>query len=186
MKPLDVLIADLQALPAPPTDRGRVERLVVRPARGTRETPDAVHLSVQSGVAGDRWQTRAARYGARYADRQVTLIRADVARVLTEPKDAQWTGDNLHLDIDLSVDNLPVGSQMQVGEALIELSAKPHTGCKRFRDRFGDDAARVNAHPLFTGQRIRGALGRIVRDGQVRIGDPVVVIRRGLDEGAKP
>ncbi|MEL6345277.1 MAG: MOSC domain-containing protein [Myxococcota bacterium] len=183
MKTLNQLLVALSALPQAPADAGALRRIVVRPGRGTRETPDDVVLDPETGIDGDRWRERAARYGARYAERQVTLIRADVARVLTEPIDAKWTGDNFHVDIDLSTHNLPAGSRLQIGDhAVIEISTKPHSGCKRFRERFGDDAARVNSHPDVRDQRIRGALARVIVGGHVKTGDRIQVVRRGVDD----
>jgi MOSC domain-containing protein YiiM len=82
-------------------------------------------------------------------------------------------GDNLIVDMDLSEANLPAGQKLAVGEALIEVTDHPHTGCGKFTRRFGQDAVRfINAEerrPL----RLRGLYARILKAGAVRVGDAV-------------
>jgi len=180
---LDTLSAQLQALPHPDRDVGVLDQVVIRPARGHRGVLRTAWLDTEAGVRGDRWSERAARYPGRYDLRQVTLIRSDVARVLTAPQHPMWTGDNLHVHIDLSVENLPVGSQLQIGgSAVIEMSRLPHLGCARFRDRFGVAAARINSAPAFKGWRLRGAMAVVVCSGRISQGDRVIVVRRNMGE----
>ena len=178
MDDLDTLAQKLLALPPPPAAQGRLVELVVRPARGERRRPAAAWLTAAGGVEGDRWRERAALHRGRYAQRQVTGIRADVAAVLSGALDPMWTGDNLHLHLDLSTTNLPTGSRLQVGGAVLEVSAKPHMGCRRFRARFGEAAARINSDPRFAGWRLRGVMLTVVADGIVRPSDRVVVLQR--------
>ncbi len=82
-------------------------------------------------------------------------------------------GDQLYVDFDLSEDNLPAGTRLAVGEALIEVTAIPHTGCAKFIDRYGLAAQRwVNSQ---TGRRLRlrGINTRVVKPGTIRVGDRV-------------
>lgn len=173
------LLDALLALPLPPKDIGRLDRIIARPQRGARaDLPSAV-LAVGGGVQGDRWAERAAKLGARIADREVTLIRTDIAAVLTAPKDPMWTGDNLHVTLDISVHNLPAGSLLRLGEAaVLEVTARRHLGCRRFAERFGREARAVNGAPPVKGWRVRGAMLRVRVGGRVNVGDPVVVEQR--------
>ena len=82
-------------------------------------------------------------------------------------------GDQLYVDLDLSVDNLPAGTRLAVGEAVLEMTAEPHTGCGKFSARFGSEAIKfVNKSP---GRelRLRGVNARVVTPGTVRVGDAV-------------
>ncbi|MFT5681949.1 MAG: MOSC domain-containing protein YiiM [Myxococcota bacterium] len=173
------LADSILALPSPPRDVGTLVRLVVRPAIGERRQPAAAILTPQRGIEGDRWANRAALYPSRYALRQVSAMRADVADVLTGDKDPILTGDNLHLDLDLSYDNLPTHSRIRVGTAILAVTPKRHSGCKKFRDRFGNTAAKLNGDPRFYDWRLRGVLLVVVEGGVVRPGDAVAVIHRG-------
>lgn len=175
---MSTLAERIAALPPPPRDVGTLVRLIIRPATGQRREPPAAILSPEHGVEGDRWQQRALRYPRRYRDRQVTAIRADVAAALAGAQDAALTGDNLHLDLDLSEDNLPIGSRIQVGTAVLQVTPKRHTSCRKFRVRFGEEAARLNGQPQFYRWRLRGVMLRVVEGGVVRPGDAAVVIHR--------
>lgn len=167
------------ALPPPPKDAGTLVRLVVRPGIGERRQPAAAILTPERGIEGDRWEKRAALYPARYALRQVSAMRADVADVLTGAQDATLTGDNLHLHLDISQENLPAGSHIRVGTAVLTVTPKRHTGCRKFQTRFGKEARRLNGDPRFYTWRLRGMMLRVVQGGVARPGDAVVVIYRG-------
>jgi len=172
-------VAKLQSLPAPPKDRGVVELIVLRPSRGERQTPASVMAVVNGGLEGDRWARRSALLPRRYANRDVTAINAGVARTLVGDKPPALTGDNLHLDLDLSAANLPVGTRVRVGEAVLAVSPKPHMGCNKFAARFGRDAQRVNGDPAMKGRRIRGVMLVVAEGGLIRTGDAVEVLREG-------
>lgn len=173
------LAEQIAALSPPPKDIGTLVRLVVRPAVGERRQPAAAILSPARGIEGDRWEKRARLYPSRYALRQVSAMRADVADVLVGDQEPSLTGDNLHLDLDLSTGNLPTHSRIRVGTAVLEVTPKRHTGCRKFRQRFGDEAAKMNGDPRFYDWRIRGVLLQVVEGGVVRPGDAVVVVSRG-------
>jgi len=170
-------VAKLQALPPPPKDRGTVTLIVLRPDRGDRLTPTQTRAVINGGLEGDRWARRSALLPGRYANRDITAINTDVARTLVGDQPPELTGDNLHLDLDLSVGNLPVGTHLRVGEALLVVSPKPHMGCNKFAKRFGRDAQRVNGDPALKGRRIRGVMLVVVEGGAVRVSDAVEVIR---------
>jgi MOSC domain-containing protein YiiM len=82
-------------------------------------------------------------------------------------------GDQLFVDFDISVGNLPAGSLLEIGEAVLRVSEEPHLGCAKFVERFGTEAMRfVNSR---TGRRLRlrGMNTRVVVPGTVRVGDLV-------------
>jgi hypothetical protein len=51
------------------------------------------------------------------------------------------------------------------------VSAKPHTGCKKFLARFGQQAVDFVNSPLGLKLHLRGINARIVQPGTVRVGD---------------
>jgi hypothetical protein len=165
----------LPTICAAPADEGTIELIVRRPAVGQRELLDVAALDLAVGLLGDVWSTRGSSStpdGKANPDAQVTMINARLIALLA-PRPDQWAlaGDQLYVDLDLSVENLPPGTRLAFGDAEIEVSAKPHTGCAKFRDRFGVDAVRfVNAHPEL---RLRGANTRVVVGGRFRRGDTI-------------
>jgi MOSC domain-containing protein YiiM len=162
-------------LPRSPLDGGTVERCVVRRGTGERDTPDAVHVSPEGGVEGDRW---AADAHAR-AGNQVSLVNVHVLRALTDgdPRRMALSGDNLQVDLDLSEANLPVGTRLAIGDALLEVTPDPHRPCRSFAERYGAIGAKRVTRANRKGLRGRGVLARVVRGGTVRVGDRISVER---------
>jgi MOSC domain-containing protein YiiM len=155
----------------------RLESIVVRPSRGERVVLDEVRLDPAFGVEGDDWAARGSRNtadGSADPDCQVTLINVRVLEAV-EPDRSRWplAGDQLLVDLDLSVDALPPGSRIEIGSAVLEMSATPHTGCAAFSARFGSDALRWINTPEGRAHRRRGANARVIRAGTVRVGDPI-------------
>jgi hypothetical protein len=165
----------LSTIGAAPADNGTIELIVRRPGVGRRELLGHAELDLELGLVGDTWSTRGSSStpdGRANPDAQVTMINTRLIGLLAASPE-QWAlaGDQLYVDLDLSVENLPPSSRLAFGEAVIEVSAKPHTGCAKFRDRFGVDAVRfVNAHPEL---RLRGANTRVVVAGAFRCGDVI-------------
>ncbi|MES1213281.1 MAG: MOSC domain-containing protein [Singulisphaera sp.] len=160
-----------------PRDTGTVELIVRRPRAGEREVVSAALLDVEVGLVGDNWLTRGSRHtpdGSADATAQLTLMNARAIAAIATAKDA-WplAGDQLFVDFDLSDSHLPPGTRLQVGSALIEVTATPHTGCKLFAARFGVDAVKFVNSPRGKQLHLRGINARIVRSGEVRVGDKV-------------
>ena len=175
VRDIETLEAQLRALPPAPRRVGRLDRIVIRPARGERQELSTATVTVGGGIDGDRWGVRAAQLGERVADREVTLIRTDFAAVLAGEQSPRETGDNLHVWLDISEENLPPGSRLRIGAAVLEVSPKRHSGCQRFRERFGAPAGAVNGRPAVRGWRVRGLLLRVVEGGTISVGAPVVI-----------
>jgi MOSC domain-containing protein YiiM len=163
----------LRALAQAPAREGRVGLLVRRLPNEGRETPEMVALGVDDGVVGDRWGLgRSPKL-----DAQVTLMREDVARLLCDGADPALLGDNLFATIDTSAANLPAGTRVLVGDAVCEVTPKPHTGCHKFAARVGQEALDVTRDPVWKDQQLRGVHLRVLVSGRVRRGDPIRVMR---------
>ena len=112
--------------------------------------------------------------GSAHPEAQVTIINSRLLALIAQ-SDERWelSGDQLIVDLDISVDNLPAGTQLSVGSAVIEVSKKPHTGCGKFAQRFGKDALRFISTPRGNALRLRGVNTRVIQSGSVRVGDGV-------------
>ena len=162
---------------AAPRDDGVVALIVRRPAVDEREAVDEAVLDVADGLVGDGWLARGSRSRPdRSADpeAQITIMSTRVLAAI-EPDASRWplAGDQLYLDMDLSVGNLPPGTRLAIGGAVVEVSETPHTGCSKFSARFGSDAQRWINSPAGRELRMRGLNARIVQGGVVRVGDAV-------------
>jgi hypothetical protein len=167
----------LDHIRAAPADGGTVELIVRRPAVDEREIVTEARLTIQEGLEGDTWSVRGSTRtsdGGPNPDAQLTLMNARVAEGIAPDRES-WSlaGDQLYVDLDLSRANLPPGSRVQIGSAVIELSEPPHTGCAKFSSRFGVDALKFVNSPLGRELRLRGANCRVVVAGTVRIGDVI-------------
>jgi hypothetical protein len=160
-----------------PSDVGRVELIVRRPAVDEREVLDEGTLDLDEGLVGDNWRIRGSSRtpdGSAHPDTQLNVINARLSSlVAVEPERRALAGDQLHLDLDLSHDNLPPGTRLALGQAVIEITEIPHTGCAKFRARFGADALRFVNSPVGRQLRLRGLNAKVVVAGAVRQGDEV-------------
>jgi hypothetical protein len=160
-----------------PRDGGRVILVVRRPAVGERELPDEALLDPVAGLAGDNWLTRGSKStpdGSADLRRQVTLMNARLAELVAGGKERMaLAGDQIYVDFDISVDNLPAGTRLAVGDAVLEVSDVPHLGCAKFVERFGEEAMRFVNSRVGRQLRLRGMNARVVRAGIVRPGDTV-------------
>lgn len=160
-----------------PSDVGRVELIVRRPAVDEREVLDEGTLDLDEGLVGDTWKSRGSSRttdGAAHPDMQLNVINARLSSlVAVDPERRALAGDQLHLDLDLSQANLPPGTRLALGSAVIEVTEIPHSGCAKFRARFGADALRFVNSPVGRELRLRGLNAKVVIAGTVRQGDDV-------------
>ncbi len=166
-----------------PVDGGTVEMIVSRPARGERAVLDEAVLDTTVGLIGDCWLERGSRTGvdgAALPDRQLTLMNARFVALVAGARD-RWplAGDQLYVELDVSKANLPPGTRLTVGDAVVEITDAPHTGCAKFVERFGKDAARFVNTGIGLELRLRGVNARVVTGGAVRTGDQVRVLAAG-------
>jgi hypothetical protein len=171
----------LAALPAAPRDRGTLALMVARGPNGERHLPSVAELTRTNGMPGDRWAGDD-RYGPEY---QLATMNVEVARLVANGQPLELHGDNLFLDLDVSVDNLPVGSRLALGSSLLEVTPQAHNGCKKWVQRFGLDAMHLNRAAGYRPRRLRGLYLRVVEDGSAHVGDAIVVVSRGPACGAR-
>lgn len=164
----------LNALPGGREDRGSVALLMRRREGGRRETLDRAILAPAAGVPGDAW----GRAAQPIPDMQIAVMQKDVAELIANGQPLALFGDCLILDLDLSAANLPAGSRVRVGGAILEVTPTPHNGCRKFRARFGDGALRFVSVRELRHRNLRGIYMRVAEGGEVAAGDPVEVISR--------
>lgn len=171
------LEAGLEEILAAPKDEGVVDLIVRRPRTDEREVLDEGVLTPEEGLRGDDWLSRASRASADHfpdPETQITLMSSRVIDLLAGDR-SRWplAGDQLFVDIDLTPENLPPGTRLRVGEATLEVSNEPHTGCAKFTTRFGSAAIRFVNSPSGRALRLRGIYARVVEAGTVRPGDAI-------------
>ncbi len=158
-----------------PKNDGALELIVRRPQTDKREILPEATLDVVEGLMGDNWKARGSSSTPDQSanpDMQITVMNSRVIALLARDK-ARWplAGDQLFIDLHLGIDHLPPGTQLGIGSAIIEISAPPHTGCKKFLARFGPEALQFVNSPEGRQLRLRGLNARIVRSGVIRVGD---------------
>jgi MOSC domain-containing protein YiiM len=172
---LEAAIARLE--PAP-RDQGRVALLVARGPNGERTLHSEALLTEDAGMPGDRWVSQD-KYGPEY---QLATMRADFARVIANGQPLELHGDNLFLELDLSSENLPTGSLVRLGQALLRVTPQAHNGCKKWVQRFGLAPMQMNLDPVHRHVHLRGIYFQVVEAGHVRPGDAAVVLERAQGE----
>jgi hypothetical protein len=172
----------LQHVREAPLDDGELILIVRRPDIDQRETLNVGELSIERGLVGDNWHVKPSRRtddGSPHPDMQINIINVRLLEML-EPDRARWSlaGDQLYVDLDLREENLPAGTRLAIGDAVLEVTAQPHTGCAKFAERFGRDAALFVNSPRGRSLRLRGINARIITAGTIRTGDRVCVQRQ--------
>jgi MOSC domain-containing protein YiiM len=163
---------------ASPSDVGKLEAIVIRPASNERRTLTTALLTPEGGVEGDRWATDGYYKKADgKPDRrsQVSLMNARFLRQIAGSDETMClAGDNLILDLDLGDVNLPAGTRLVIGDdVVIEVNDKSHTGCAKLSRRYGDEAKQFMNHESRKSLRLRGRFGSIVAGGTIKVGDAV-------------
>ncbi len=172
---VDQLDAGLDHIRQSPAEAGPLRMIVQRPAVDQRTVVSEGTLDVDVGLVGDSWFTRGSLRtpdGGPNPAAQVTVINARLIALLARTED-RWplAGDQLVIDIDMSEKNLPPGTQLAIGSAVIEISEEPHTGCAKFAQRFGHDALRFISTPTGQALRLRGVNTRVIQSGPIHVGD---------------
>jgi len=160
-----------------PKDGGVLEMIVRRPQVGEREILEEGQLDLVDGLVGDSWKLRTSKRtadGAPHPDMQLNLINSRLVSLVAQDR-SRWhlAGDQLYVDLDLSEANLPPGTRLSIGSAVIEVTAEPHTGCSKFVERFGLDAMKFVNAPERKDLHLRGINARVVRPGVLRVGDSI-------------
>ena len=176
-RPLTALEDGLAEIRSSPKDAGTVELIACRPAEDERELLAQAELDPEFGVVGDSWHARptgSTEDGSAHPDRQLTVMNARAAAVVAGARE-RWAlaGDQLYVDLDLSVANLPPGTRLELGSAVIEVTAEPHLGCGKFARRFGTDALRFVNSQVGRELNLRGVNARVVTGGRVETGKTI-------------
>jgi MOSC domain-containing protein YiiM len=168
------LDAGVRDLAPAPRERGTLALILRRTADGARETPERIVLSCQDGVPGDKWSRLPE---PRDLDMQLAVMNRGVAALIANGQPLTTFGDNLYVDLDLSAANLPVGTRLRVGRALVRVTTFPHNGCAKFNARFGNDALRFVQRKQTRDQNYRGVYWRVIEAGEAAVGDAIEVLR---------
>lgn len=169
--------AELETIRQSPKDIGVLKLISCRPNTDKREVLEEAQLDPAHGLVGDNWKARGSRNtpdGSANPEMQLNVMNARVIELLAQTKE-RWAlaGDQLYVDFDLSEANIPVGTRLAIGAAVIEITAPPHLGCKKFSARFGPDAVKFVNSPEGKELHLRGVNAKVVRAGKVRTGDIV-------------
>lgn len=174
---LSELEAGLEYICQSPKNEGVLKMIVRRPNDNEREVVDMGELDLARGLVGDNWKTRGSKSrsdGSANVNAQITVMNSRMIELLAQSEE-RWSlaGDQLYVDMDLGNGNLPPGTHLAIGTAVLEVSDVPHTGCNKFATRFGTDATKFVNSPEGKRLRLRGINARIVQAGTVRVGDVV-------------
>lgn len=174
-KSMEQLQAGLENILYAPKDLGTLELIACRPSENERIILGKAQLDQYEGLVGDTWRVRGSDKtpdGSAHPDQQISIMNSRVIRLLAGEKD-RWSlaGDQLYVDMDLSGQNLPPGSYLSIGDAIIMVTDQPHTGCQKFMARFGMDAHRFASSPMGRELNIRGIYARVIRPGTIKPGN---------------
>jgi MOSC domain-containing protein YiiM len=156
-----------------PKDGGTVVMIVARPATDDRLVLEQGEFSLENGLEGDNWRAR----GSATSDTQITIMNARFLDLIAGTQD-RWAlaGDQLIVDLDLGKENLETGQRLQMGSAVFEVTAVPHTGCNKFLERYGRDALKFANSDIGKAKRLRGVYLKVIQPGTVAVGDTITKI----------
>ncbi len=174
---MEQLEARLDDIRDAPKDAGVVHLIVRRPETLEREILDEGQLDTAEGLVGDNWRARGSGQtadGSADPECQITIMNSRVTDLVAQDKD-RWhlAGDQLYVEMDISRENLPPGTRLGIGDAVLEVSAKPHTGCGKFVERFGADAMKFVNSAVGRDMCLRGINTWVIQQGAVSVGDVV-------------
>ncbi len=171
---LEQIESKLNQLEESPKDQGAVEYIVFRLPEERRATPQEAEVTLEGGLHGDRWsRAKSPNPGA-----QISLMNSRLLRVIAGSEERMpLSGDNLLVDLDLSEENLPTGTRLQIGTAVFEVTPVPHTGCQKFERRYGVDALQAVNSEAYKSHRRRGLYIRVIQPGGIRVGDTICKIK---------
>ena len=168
------LEAALDHLRQAPKDEGVLQLIVCRPNVDQREVLEEAELDPVKGLIGDNWFIRGSRKtpdGSAHPEMQINIMNSRVTALVAQEKE-RWplAGDQLYIDMDLGHENLPPGSRIAIGSAVLEVSALPHTGCKKFVSRFGVEAMEFVNSPRGKELCLRGINAKVIQGGIIKVG----------------
>lgn len=175
----DELTAALPGVLSAPKTGSAVELLCLRPDFGQRHFVDEVTVTRASGIPGERWGTAPwlkLPDGSGHPGIQVSILpRRVLDLVWRDRANVVHPGDTFICDLDMTEANLPVGTLLAVGTAVLRVSDVWNDACAKWKVRHGEAAFDwVRTHPTL---RLRGVLCSVDQDGVIRNGDAVEVLR---------
>jgi len=169
------LEAGLGEIRQSPEDNGLLELIVARPQKGERDVIEEGQLDLELGLVGDNWKTRGSGLTedrSAHPGMQLTIMNSRAIALIAHTRDRwQLAGDQLYVDLDISPGNLPPGTKLSIGSAVVEVTDAPHTGCKQFVERFGMDAMKWVNSPEGKDLNLRGINTRVTQAGTIRVDD---------------
>ena len=176
-KSMKELEASLSHISESPSEVGSVAMIVSRPVTEQREILIQCELDTAQGLIGDNWLERGDKHtadGSADLGRQLTLMNARAVEAISNDE-SRWpeAGDQFYVDFDLSAANIPPGTQLALGEAVVEVTALPHLGCGKFSARFGRDATMFVNSKAGKAMNLRGINAKLVKPGRVSKGDSI-------------
>ena len=178
---MEELEAGLEEIRRSPKDDGVLSMIVRRPQTNEREILDEGELDVTEGLVGDNWLRRGSVStpdGSANLEMQLNIMNSRVIALVAQDRDRwQLAGDQLFIDMDLSTENLPAGTRLALGSAVIEVTPIPHTGCQKFVSRYGGDAMKFVNSDKGRELRLRGLNAKVVQPGIIRAGDVTTKVK---------
>jgi len=171
------LEAGLEYIRKSPKDNGNVKMIVRRPKDDEREVVEYAELNPEIGMVGDNWKVRGSKHspdGSANVNAQITIMNSRTIELIAQSEERwHFAGDQFFIDIDLSDENIPPGTHLAIGTAVLEVTAQPHTGCNKFAARYGTDATKFVNSNEGKQLHLRGVNARVIQSGDVRVGDEV-------------
>ncbi len=174
------LEAGLENIRQSPKDQGVLEMIVRRPQENERETLVEGHLDLVLGLVGDNWRTRGSSRRpdkSAHPEMQINVMNSRLIALIAQQKE-RWSlaGDQLYIDFDISLENLPTGTRLAIGSAVIEVTPQSHTGCRKFLARFGEEAMKFVNSKVGKELRLRGMNAKVIQPGTIHVQDAVTKV----------
>ena len=166
-----------------PKNNGVLEMIVRRPGVNEREIVTSGLLDLDQGLVGDNWLKRGSsrtQNGLGHPEMQLNIMNFRFAELVAGSRErVRLAGDQLYVDLDLGKENLPAGSRLSIGSAVVEITQVPHLGCKKFVERFGVEAMKFANSEFGRTHNLRGVNAKVIAGGEIKTGDEIKVVRRG-------
>lgn len=180
------LLQGLDHIQKAPDDNGVLEMIVIRPKANERVVLEQSEISFKLGVHGDNWAIKCWKTlpdGSPHPEVQIAITNSRSVALLARDW-SRWSlaGDNLYVDFNLSDENLRAGQRIAIGTAILEITAHAHNGCKKFQQRYGDEALKFVNSPVGKKLHLRGIYAKVVRDGAIRVGDRITKVAQSDTE----
>jgi hypothetical protein len=176
----DEIEARIEHVLASPRDKGTIELIVARTAIGERMVLEAGEFDVERGLIGDNWFDRGSKRtpdGSAHPEMQVNIMNYRFAELIAGHRNrVPLAGDQLYVDLFLGAENVPPGTRIRAGTAVLEVTELPHLGCKKFVERFGVEAMKYANSEFGRSKNLRGVNAKVVSSGVCRPGEVIELI----------